>query len=217
MGKIKVIFLIAFFSVAGGSISSLAGTMLGGTVSTTLGQWDGTSPISTITDQSGLSGGGYTSGVTDFDTYVATATHSWQHDDTHHNEWFSNPGPTGTTGNIVFDLGGVYNISKLAMWNEDSYGVKGFTISFSMDGITYGGDQSFTAANNPFGSDYKAQIFLLSTTLAKYIKIHIIDGYNVNVVSLGEIAFDASAVPEPTTLLLLGTGLVGLAGMRRKK
>jgi len=40
---------------------------------------------------------------------------------------------------------------------------------------------------------------------------------DLNTHALSHISYNTSPVPEPTTLLLLGSGLVGLAGFRRKK
>src|SRR5262245_6199090 len=64
-----------------------------------------------VINQSGLSAG-YTSGVTDFDTYIARKpTHNSSDG---RNIWGSD---FSNTGNFDFDLGGTYAIGAFALWN----------------------------------------------------------------------------------------------------
>ena len=79
--------------------------------------------IGNIIDQSGLSSG-YTSGVTDFDTYLGgNPEHTL---DALDNEWFASSGVT--SGIVDFDLGGVYSLDRIAVWNEDAAGVSSVDI-----------------------------------------------------------------------------------------
>lgn len=50
---------------------------------------------------------------------------------------------------------------------------------------------------------------------AKWLYLGTMDGYSWNN-NIGAFCVTMSAVPEPTTLLLLGLGMAGLAGIRRK-
>ena len=88
-------------------------------VSTDMGVFSTTStPAIATVNQSGLSAGsGYTSQVTDFDSYIATSP-------THLSSglgirWASADGTT--VGNFDFDLGGTFTIESMALWNWGSF------------------------------------------------------------------------------------------------
>jgi hypothetical protein len=186
--------------------------------------YSGTSATSTdlMIDRSGLATG-FTSGVTNFDTYnPANVEHLYQYGGGSINEWFANY-PTSGIGEVVFDLGDLYTVDRIAFWNEDGEGISSVGVSFSLDGITYGGVETFKLTDNAWGVNYTADILALSSfTLAKFVKFNLVaanpadDGYPN--LSIGEVAFSVnSPVPEPATMVLFGAGLLGLLGMRRGK
>ena len=176
--------------------------------------------VTNIIDQSGLSST-YIDGVTDFDSYVSTVTHNWVPED---NEWWT--AWDTATGSVLFDLGGVYTVDKLALWNEDWSGLVELGISFSLDNINFTSIGTFFPTDNVYEQWYAADIFDfgLFEGPMQYIRFDLVaaapDPYYPThpTLSMGEVAFSvAEPVPEPATILLFGTGALGLFGMRRKK
>ena len=178
--------------------------------------------IGNTINQSGLSSS-FVSGVTDFDTYLATnPTHSVA---AFNNEWFTESGIH--SAQVDYNLGAIYNIDKLALWNEEFSGLGAFNLLVSSDNVNFSSLLSnIMPTNNPIGSDYLAQVFLLGTA-AQYIRLDITNcpqaGGGFDGCGIGEVAFSVnqdnpSAVPVPAALPLMASGLAAFGlGRRRNK
>jgi len=184
--------------------------------------------IAHVSDGSGLT----PSFFGDFDSYIAgNPIHTYNDPG---NEWHTLFDSKSLTNYLIFDLGDNYFIDKLALWNEDVFGIKEFSVSTSLDATSYSTvGTGLKPTDNPFDPsaplDYGVDVFGLTTSIGRYIRIDITqngfysyvdNGATItitDVVSMGEIAFSTTSVPEPSTMLLLGTGLLGLAGIRKKK
>jgi len=219
MRAISSVVVLAVLVVAAGQVR--AGMIVSPTsvVANTLGDFDEFRDIGNTIDQSGLSLG-FTSGVTDFDTYIGwSPTHAYDSSNPPNNAWFGASG--NNTGHVDFDLGQQLNVLQLALWNDDYHGASSITISTSNDSAfgTSANVGTFTPYEhgNPNHDPLPAQVFDLTDSAARFVRIQINATYGHELTGWGEVAFDTSAVPEPTTALLLACGLAGLAAAGRRR
>lgn len=180
--------------------------------------------IGNTIDQSGLSDG-FTSGVTDFDTYIASnPTHTSSARD---NEWLTQPGVT--TATVTYDLGSVVTLDRLALWNEENSGINTFNILSSTDGVDFSTILSgVSPIDNPSGSDYPAEVISFGSSVdAQFIQFDITScpqtPFTYNGCTIGEVAFSQGTTqPVPfeaetsVGLALLG-GYVGFRKLRQRR
>lgn len=221
MASKRILELAVLAAAAGASPLAMAGTVLAPVSAvSSIGSGDTVNyqPVRMI-DQSGLSAG-YVSGVTDFDSYVATTVHL--HASFGLNNWSS---PIGVRlGSLTFGLGPGATVDRLALWS-DGYGISGirdFTLlaSATSDFASASTLGSFTAAVDVNGIA-AAQVFAFAPTSDAFIRLQIdsVHRQNVLVTYVGEVAFRQvaiPAVPEPGAwaLMLAGGGLLAAWGRR---
>jgi hypothetical protein len=165
------------------SVTTLsAGTMLSpvAVLGTDLGTFDATVPLENMINQSGLDKP-FTTGVTDFDEYFTTGdppfaqanfSNNWQSD-------FTTNLPL--TGFVDFDLGAVYPIERLAIWNLSLENIEILVSENLGDPMTSAG--SFVLTNHlHFPFSYVPEILALDGTFdARYLRIDISSAYEFDV------------------------------------
>jgi hypothetical protein len=166
------------------------------------------SDINSSRNKSGLSST-FTSGVTDFDVYLATnPTHTVF---PFSNSWFNNP--LSATPAVTYDLGSILKVDRLALWNQSN--ITSFNLLSSTDNITFSTLASGLAPSNPTLITYPADVFSFASTNARYVRLASIN-CPLNTCGIGEVAFSANttAVPEPSGMV--GTSLVAAAFIGRR-
>lgn len=208
--------VVAVLTALAGVILALQAhaTTITGVLSATTTMGEGF-PLVHAIDQSGLSAG-YTSGVTDFDTYIAGNP---QHTSDAGTDWVSST----TAGVADFNLGSLMAIDRVVLWNNGA----NLTFAIAQVSLEASADAAFTTPvslgtfnlaimSNP----NTAQVFSFAPVNAQYVRFENFVSNGASVIALGETAFSTTtAVPEPATVWLLSIGLLGVgayAGSTRR-
>jgi hypothetical protein len=200
--------------------AAVAGVVIGATgVSTDLGTRFGTH-LSALIDQAGMSAG-YTSGVTNFETYVGSALH----DSTlSANVWASG---NAVFGVVTFDLGAAYKIDGLALWNLQQGAdatLRGFTLFADDDAVFGNGTSANLGAFAPpsmGNSPISSSEFGFAEVTTRYLQLQMTANNGSAVTTgFGEIVFrgvDVTAVPEPGSMALVAGAVLAAAGAARRR
>lgn len=191
------------------SMQAAAGPISGVTVSTTFpSPGDSSSLIASIVNGSGLSS--YTTGATHA---ISSPSNSWG---------FTGP----TTGTITFDLGSVFDLDGMAVWNFNAAtigGMQALTIDGSLDGSTYApiaGAPTVFSSRSPSAAEL-AELFSFSASV-QYVRFNVTSSWGFEGLGLNEVMFTGTSpsvsVPEPASLALAGLalGLAAAATARRR-
>lgn len=224
MKHLPKLFSITTLIVIGSICQSNAAVILSpvGIVSVSGGTFNPTFAVSNLINGSVTSS--FISGVTDFNTYTASSTSSTDNGI----PWTAAAG--NSTATITFDLGEQYKLTAMAIWNSPpgSYpgpgqGTKLLTVEID-DNLAFSSPLQVVTANLVAIPQLRvvggfADVSNPSNPLiTRYVRLNIFStNSGSSPISLGEVAFRADAVPEPSALILLGCSLSSVAFIRRRR
>ena len=117
-------------------------------------------------------------------------------------------------------MGLLLTIDAIAIWNTGSVGaVSSFSLFADDDNIFDNGVTSLLLDSTALGASGPAQVFNFSSISTQFIHVNGLSSLqSPDYYGLGEVAFSqVAAVPEPSTIALLGLGLIGIGFSRKKK
>lgn len=133
-----------------------------------------------------------------------------------HNVWV---GWNRAAFSLDFDLHAQKDLTSIGLdYLGGQFQVSSVTATFSTDGVNFGGAVSSTAFDTsaPNGGCAPHHLTLdVSGNSARYVHLDFTSATTYGFLS--EISFDAVAVPEPGTTVLLGSGAIGLCCFARRK
>jgi hypothetical protein len=185
-----------------------------GVVATTPVPPGGASDISHIVDGSGLFDPG-----TGLPIYTTAAMHGRAGADS---TFVSGGAVPVTSGSITFDLGGLYALDGMAIWNFNGFnlvGVKDVIVLGSTDGINFtpidGAPIQFAIGAN--SAPEAAELFSFSRT-ASFVRFDVLSAYGNFDFGLSEVMFTGTpVVPEPSGVALAVSGMVMLLAQVRRR
>jgi hypothetical protein len=193
-----------------------------------MGQFNSDFALARIADESGLSSASLTA------THSATGING-----SPSIAWVA---PSGVnSGDIIFDLGGLFTLSGSSIWNfnntaSDTFDISVSTIQIavSTDGLNFGsllslavnGSASSTTGNlirtpNLGVLALSPDLVTFASVNATHVRLSVAGQGSFVGVGLSEVAFDGVAasdpIPEPSSFALLGLGTAALAFARRSR
>jgi len=147
------------------------------------------------------------------------------HTDTFAPNMFETASTTVSGVQFIFDLGGVFDLTGMHVWNGNentSRGIKDLDVLFSTTSPTTGfsGLQSFALGQASGLNSYTGEsVSFSSDPQARWVRFNVGSNFDnaISTVQLSEVRFTTTAVPEPSSFVMLGTLICGLAVYRRRR